>query len=204
VRRFRRRRSGGKREPTYWSRICSVTQGESVLDVTCDDSLVNSGIVLFDPSVGATTNTDTRITLRALHYPIDLAIAQPLASNTHREIIIWGVVCVLNNFDAEAFVGQVDYDTLLNGKDVLDVRSWHFRNNENNVAAAGSTTFTLVDSGDMLRPMFIRAQRKLTLDQKVVFLQGGFQLVNNTTASSDAVDVTYWTTISALWQRTLR
>lgn len=203
--RARRRSSKGRREPMFWSRVCFDTSSGSIAGpddaVECDESLARFGVVLFDATAGQLNATESRITLRKLHWPVAVNfVATGATLSPHW----WWCVVFKTSDDITAIIANsTPLALLLDGsKDVLDVRVWHVDN-----TFSGGTAVALQGGLDAItrQPEFVlSAQRKLEVDDKIVALFGFQVMGGGSLATGQTVAMTVGGIVSALWQRTLR
>lgn len=193
-----RRRSKGKREPTYWARICfdtSFTMGVNDWVSTCDDAPVQGGTVLFDP--GAVTNSsgnDTRVTLRGLHCPKVVSYI----TNVSQTAVFQCAIAVITIVSDEGLPGltALTMSNILGGiEDVIDVKMLQFSLSGN----AG-----VIQSFDDTIPWRIRANRKLDQGDRLVQLYCPWNISAVAPQAASTMTFQFSGILSALWQRTLR
>jgi len=119
-----------------------------------------------------------------------------------REYVIWCIV-LKTGFAGGAHLGNT-LSFLTGGTfDILDVKVWGANNTQQ-----GGGTFQVTDSvaktGITLNNWDVKAQRKLTNDERIVALFGIMANEAAGFANTNQLQVTGTTFISALWQRTLR
>jgi len=203
---MRSRRRRGRREPLFWSRVCAQTFGNLLGpqddSFECDISEVQFGVVLFDASAAALGNNESRVTLRALHWPCDVA-ATANPSSTVVPGSMWCVV-VKTSLDLATLTGLTFGDLLGGGAtapfDVLDVRLYSCRGPlPNQFGQIGQRV-----GSDPTRDYVISAQRKMENEDKIVALYGFWTHFGLNLGSTQSLTASVNVVVSALWQRTLR
>lgn len=200
-----RRRSRGRREPMYWSRVCAMTSGSQTgpddLGGECDNSEAKFGVVLVDAgsiaSQGLSTVADTRITIRRILWPTQVN-AIPFTAGTPNGFM-WCVVLKGTGDQVSNIVGNFDLTNILTGGfDVLDVRLWKLGQD-----FSGGTNVHFQGGPSIDQPTFdIRAQRKLDMQDQIAAIFGFFFFDDLAATQGWLARVS--TLVSVLWQRTLR
>lgn len=209
-----RRRSRRRVEPITWIRGCAL-QSLNITDLNpenCDDSPVQGGVVLFDPSIAlvGAGGLEQEFTVLKVRFP-SVWQFNTTGQDQTREWALWNAVVLSGGDDANLLVATLG--DLLNGgtqlrapADLLHLEvlgPWGNTNSTAGIIHVDGTAGNASDTQYQRGTAELNVKRKVRQDERIIMLWGIQPLAGSIFDTNHNLVVSTYTVVSTLYQRTV-